>query len=273
MTSTLVICADDFGMNPAVSQGIAQLADQARLSATSAMTLAPGWPTDVAWLRPLRHRLDVGLHLDWTSPFAIAAGHGCSLPQLMLRTRLHRLNPQQVLHSIERQLDLFETHWQAPPDHVDGHQHIHQFPVIRDALIAVLLRRYPSGQRPWLRISQPLASDLKSWVIGAMGANALARLAQQAGLSHSAHLNGIYNFDGDAKAYAHKLRTWAQEAASHPGTLLMCHPGLLSQDQQDPIALARQREFQVLSGPMLPELLQQHRLSLSRGSTAYRRDH
>jgi predicted glycoside hydrolase/deacetylase ChbG (UPF0249 family) len=27
---------------------------------------------------------------------------------------------------IERQLDAFEAHWKAPPDYVDGHQHVQQ---------------------------------------------------------------------------------------------------------------------------------------------------
>ena len=80
-------------------------------------------------------------------------------------------------------------------------------PVIREALVEVLVRRYPAGQRPWLRISRPLASagDLKAWVIGAMGAKALQALAQQAGLPHTPWLTGIYGFDGDAARYAGDL--------------------------------------------------------------------
>lgn len=271
MSVQLVICADDFGMNPAVSQGIAQLAAQSRLSATSAMTLAPGWPTDVAWLRPLRQQLDVGLHLDWTSPFAIDAGHGKPLSRLMLQTQLRQLDRQQARTVIERQLDLFEAHWQAPPDHVDGHQHVQQFPVIRDALIEVLTQRYPEGARPWIRISRPLApsGDIKAWVIGAMGAQALQRLARQAKVPHSQWLNGIYGFVGDAKAYGERLATWLQDAAARPGVVMMCHPGLPSQDGEDPIATARTQELQTLESTHLPTLLQRHRLQMVRGRQAW----
>ncbi len=271
MSAHLVICADDFGMNPAVSQGIAQLAAQSRLSATSAMTLAPGWPTDVALLRPLRQQLDVGLHLDWTSPFAIDAGHGKPLSRLMLQTQLRQLDRRETRMVIERQLDLFETQWQAPPDHIDGHQHVQQFPVIRDALIEVLTQRYAASARPWLRISRPLVprSDLKGWVIGAMGAQALQRLARQAQVPHSQWLNGIYGFDGDAKAYGERLATWLQDAAAHPGVLMMCHPGLPSQDANDPIAHARTQELQMLESALLPTLLQRHGLQLVRGRQAW----
>ena len=267
MNPTVIFCADDFGMNKAVSQGIAELAQRGRLNATSVMSLAPGWAADAALLQPLKNRIDVGLHLDWTSPFAIAAGHGHALPGLMLRALCRQLNPASVRACIEHQLDLFEAHWHAAPDHVDGHQHVQQFPVIREALVEVLARRYPAGQRPWLRISRPLASagDLKAWVIGAMGARALQKLAQQAGIPCSQWLTGIYGFDGDAAQFAQRLDTWLQEAKGHAGVVLMCHPGLPIPHPDDSIAAARAQEFQVLQSDLLPQLLQKQGVSCGRG--------
>lgn len=269
MNPSVIFCADDFGLNTAISQGIAELAQQGRLNATSVMSLAPGWPADAALLKPLKNRIDVGLHLDWTSPFAIVAGHGQPLSRLMLRTLCRQLDPISVRACIERQLDLFEAHWHATPDHVDGHQHVQQFPVIREALVEVLVRRYPAGQRPWLRISRPLASagDLKAWVIGAMGAKALQALAQQAGLPHTPWLTGIYGFDGDAARYAQRLDQWLQEAQGHAGVVLMCHPGLPLPhlDADDSIAAARAQEFQVLQSDLLPQLLQKQGVSCGRG--------
>lgn len=267
MNPPVIFCADDFGMNPAVSQGIAELAQHGRLNATSVMSLAPGWPADVALLQPLKHRIDVGLHLDWTSPFAIAAGHGRPLSRLMQLALCRQLNPLSVRECIERQFDLFEAHWNAPPDHVDGHQHVQQFPVIREALVEVVAQRYPAGQRPWLRISRPLASagDLKAWVIGAMGARALQALAQQADIPHTQWLTGIYGFDGDAPRYAQRLGQWLQETQGHAGVVLMCHPGLPGDRAMDSIAAARTQEFQVLQSPLLAQLLQDHRTPTGRG--------
>lgn len=76
----LILCADDFAVNEAASLGIAALAHAGRISATSAMVLSPRWAKDAALLQDVRGRIDVGLHLDWTSAFACAAGHGVSLP-------------------------------------------------------------------------------------------------------------------------------------------------------------------------------------------------
>lgn len=268
MSTSLVICADDFGMNTGVSQGIAQLAQLGRLNATSVMSLAPGWPTDAALLQPLKGRMDVGLHLDWTSPFAIAAGHGHTLPRLMWLALSRQLQSADVRACIERQFDLFEAHWNAPPDHVDGHQHVQQFPVIREALTEVIAQRYPHGQRPWLRISRPLASglDLKAWVIGAMGARALQALARQADIPHSRWLTGIYGFDGAPPTYTQRLGMWLGEARGHTGVVLMCHPGLPGDADNDSIATTRVREFHVLQSDVVPRLLQQNGLSHGRGT-------
>ena len=75
----MIVCADDFAINTSASLGIAKLAQMGRLSATSAMVLSPRWAMDAPRLQDLRGQFDVGLHLDWTSDFALAAGHGLPL--------------------------------------------------------------------------------------------------------------------------------------------------------------------------------------------------
>ncbi len=263
----LVVCADDYGMSEAVSQAILALAAQARLSATSAMVLSPHWPAHAAWLQACRGQLDVGLHLDWTSAFAMVAGHGMPLGRLMLRALTRRLDPAQVRQAIAHQLDLFEQHWGSAPDHVDGHQHVHQFPVIREQLVQVLTERYPDQPRPWLRISRPLqpGRDLKARIIGAMGATALSQLASRAGFVHSARLTGIYDFDGDRAGYVSHLDAWLAQARLCRSVVLMCHPGGAAPVADDEIAMARTREWDVLLSDEWPRLLQAHGLRLVRG--------
>ena len=142
-TKPLVLCADDYAQSATISAAIRRLAAQGRLSATSAMVLSPHWPEEAAALRANgRGRIDVGLHLDWTSPFAIHAGHGMTLNRAMARAALGGFDRTQATAVIDRQLDAFEAAWGAPPDHVDGHQHVQQFAGIREALVACLARRY-----------------------------------------------------------------------------------------------------------------------------------
>ena len=49
----LILNADDFAFNAAVSRGIVTLAQQGRLTATSAMTLSPRWAKDAPALAEL----------------------------------------------------------------------------------------------------------------------------------------------------------------------------------------------------------------------------
>jgi len=267
----LVLCADDYAQEAGVSHAIVQLARQGRLSATSAMVLSPRWRQDAAPLAELRERLDVGLHLDWASPYAQAAGHGLTLARAMRRALMGGFEQSGARTVIERQLDLFEAHWQAAPDHVDGHQHVQQFAGIREPMVELLARRY-GMKKPWLRLSRaPLGQrDLKSRVIAWMGANALESGASCAGLTSATALSGIYDFTGDQAAYARRMARWL--GASPAGTVLMCHPGTGEADAAappDPIADARPREWAHLGSATFADQLAAADATLVRGSTLY----
>jgi len=262
----VVVCADDYALNAPVSHGIVALSVLSRLSATSVMSLSPRWAEDVAALREVRDRLDVGLHLDWTSPFAVDAGHGRGLGAVMARSALHLDRQSEVEIAIERQLDAFELHWQATPDHIDGHQHIQQFPVIRDALAEVLLRRYGTRTpRPWLRVSQVAQPGLKAQVISAMGAQALQDWAQAHDWPTVSPLLGAYGFDGDLAGYAQHMQTWLAALPVDQTAVLMCHPAVSAQ-ADDEIGPARYREFAYLASGDFVQHLQDARVRLVRGS-------
>ena len=266
----LVLCADDYAQHAGVTQAVLALATQGRLGATSAMVLSPRWRQDAAPLRELRDRIDVGLHLDFTSDFAIDAGHGLPLGAAMRRALWGGFDPAAARRAIERQLDLFEAAWQAPPDHVDGHQHVQQFAGIRQPLVQLLARRYGARQ-PWLRISRAPAGQrtLKSRVIAGLGANALETIAASAHLPCAPALSGIYDFTGGEAAYAQHMARWL--AASPAGTLLMCHPGgaPAAADGPDPIAPARAWEWAHLASPAFARQCASAGVELVRGSVLY----
>src|SRR5674476_1125901 len=149
---------------------------------------------------------------------------------------------------IDRQLDLFELQWKAAPDFVDGHQHVQQFAGIRQALVQALISRYAGQgkQLPYLRISRAPSGtvDVKSQLIAAMGANTLARTAQEAGIAASVALSGIYDFAGNQMRYGRLMSSWLQRAPEH--SIIMCHPAQAA-EPGDSIGLARAQEFAYLS--------------------------
>jgi chitin disaccharide deacetylase len=261
----VIICADDFAVHHSASAGIAELAHLQRISATSAMVLSPHWGQDVALLQDLRGQIDVGLHLDWTSDFAKAAGHGLSLGAAMRRAVLGGFDQAQAATVIERQLDLFETHWLASPDYVDGHQHVQQFAGIRQALVAVLARRY--GQQtihPYLRLSRPPpgTTDLKGRVIAWMGADALEKIATYAGIKRATALLGIHDFSGSPVDYARLMARWLAQAPV--GSIIMCHPAQAC-EPGDEIGVSRVQEFAYLASPEFAAALVAAKVQVVRG--------
>ena len=262
----VIVCADDFAVHAPASLGIALLAALGHISATSAMVLSPRWPQDVALLRDFRGRIDVGLHLDWTSDFALAAGHGLPLGRAMLKAVMGGFDPVAARVVIERQLDAFEAHWKAPPDYVDGHQHVQQFAGIREALVQALVQRYGvrNTPKPYLRVSRPPAgaADLKSRIIAAMGAPAIEKIAAHAGLTRSSALLGAYNFDGSPAGYAQRMAGWLNAAPS--GSIIMCHPAQ-AVEPGDAIGEARVREFAYLSSADFAKALADAGVQLVRG--------
>ena len=242
----LIVCADDFAASEVASLGIAALASAGRISATSAMVLSPRWAGDAAMLQAVRGQIDVGLHLDWTSEFARAAGHGVSLRGAMLRAMLGGFDLKAARAVVERQLDAFEAVWKSPPDHIDGHQHVQQFAGIRQALVAAIAQRYLPKTRPYLRLSTGVATDkgIKTKIIAAMGASKLARLATAHSIACTPALSGIYDFSGGTQRYADLMDHWLRGAPD--GCIVMCHPATRA-DASDDIGAARAWEYAYLA--------------------------
>jgi len=252
----VIICADDYAQSAAIDAAILTLIERGILTATSCMTLSPRWPDSARQLTPqLRTKADLGLHLDFTQfSRTMRASH----PVLVLRSLTGLLSTQKVMANIKQQLDAFEDALHTPPDYIDGHLHVHQLPVIREALITILQHRYghlAPAKRPWLRISSPpVGSGLKARMIHWLGAEKLKQLAKAAGFRVSPVLLGVYDFQGDAAAYQARWLYWARQlkqlliSEKDLPPVLMCHPARPTQviDPHDPIAIARMIEWQVM---------------------------
>lgn len=264
----IALCLDDLGLHAGVNAAAAALARLGRLNAVSCMVGAAHWRgSGEALAACAEAKADIGLHLDLTeTPLRTSRQ---ALPILILRSHAHGLPPRALREEIEGQLDAFEAVLRRPPDYVDGHQHVHQLPQVRDALVEVLQRRYPDS-RPWLRSTrhatnllrpagQPRAAALKPWIIEALGAAGLARLAARHGHRQNARLLGVYDFSGGPAAYRAWLQTWLN--AARDGDLLMCHAAMESV-VGDPIGIARHDEWRLLGSPEFAAMLSQAGIEL-----------
>lgn len=260
----VAICVDDFGLDAAVNDGALRLLALGRVSALACLSTAPAWAEAARRLKAeAAGRADAGLHLNLSEAFApaqwrrrlgplIASAYTVGLPMRALR------------REIATQLDAFEQALDRAPDFVDGHQHVHQLPGVREVLVEELLRRYP-GHRPWLRDTAPprdcRATGFKHRLVAALGAGRLSRLARDLGFAQNRGMLGVYDFGGSAQAYAERLEDWCEDLPD--GGLLICHAATQARPD-DPIGAARAREFEVLASNAFGQLLQTQRLSVGR---------
>jgi len=267
----IIISADDFGQSAAIDTGIIALIEKKRLSATSCLTLSPRWPEASKLITPnIRQLADIGLHLDFTQ-FAQSARK--PLGMLIMRSLLRSLSKKTITANINQQLDAFEKVLGTPPEYIDGHQHVHQLPQIRDVLLDIIIKRY-NTQLPWIRIAAPpLQFGFKGQVIRLLGSRTLKKKTKAFGLKHTTQLLGVYGFDGDVENYHANFEQWlnyAQQASAEQRIALMCHPAIDSakeqSDIQDSILAARIREYAFFTNKDFSEILAQHQLSLRRGS-------
>jgi chitin disaccharide deacetylase len=254
----LLLCADDFGMSQEINAGIVELASKGCLSATSCMSRGNAFRQGAKRLADLP--TETGLHLNLTEPLD-GTGFFQPLPRLIRNCYTRSIPPEIIRAEIEYQLDAFEDVLARQPDYIDGHQHVHQFPIVRECLLEILLRRY-SQRLPWLRSTNPASQEgtplglrIKAAIIASLGARAMRTQATQHGFGMNAHLLGVYGFTGGETGYLGLLDAWIHSAAE--ADLIMCHPARRL-DANDPLGKQRCAEFAVLSGTGLSGLLEWH---------------
>lgn len=261
----IVLCADDYAIAPGVSAGIRELIAAGRLNATSVMTVFPGLDAEAAALVAAAQggQVSLGLHVTLTGPIrpltAGMAEAGDRLPalrSLIARAFAGRLDPAAVAAEVEAQFSAFIAAFGRPPDHVDGHQHVHVLPTVRPAVLEATRRHAPGA---WLRDVTPAPAalrglDLKGRLIGAFG-RGFARDAAALGLATSRGFAGAYDFGGDAD-FAGLLEHFL--AGLPEGGVAMVHPGHVDAvlPTRDPLTTPRERELAVLGGAAFPALLE-----------------
>ncbi|MBZ9795036.1 ChbG/HpnK family deacetylase [Mesorhizobium sp. ES1-4] len=249
MTRRIRLIADDYGLAPGVSTGILDLIDRGRLTGTSCMTGFPEWGEAAALIKPLSGRVAIGLHLTLTDQPAVTGksslapeGRLPPLRSLALPVLRGRIDGRDVHAELDAQYARFVEALGRGPSHIDGHQHVHFLPVVREWLLA----RFPAGPgRPMLRGAPAPAVVPKIAAIAAL-ASGFDRSMRSAGFFVMTPLAGIYDWRQPEK-FAPALKT-AVETLPQEG-LFMCHPGHVDETlrTRDPMQGVREVEFGVLA--------------------------
>ncbi|MBU5615890.1 ChbG/HpnK family deacetylase [Psychrobacter sp. TAE2020] len=213
----VIINVDDLGLSHAVNKAVIRLAERGIIGASSYMVGGNISDSDITKLAEMN--VDIGLHLDLTGvyPSTLSA----TLKSLIIASYLRRLKPMQVTEVIQHQLDSFEDKFNRAPAFIDGHQHIHQFPIIRERLIQELTSRYGSSNDKAnksshhaisARVTTPLVNDFKSWVIYSLGGRVWNKLCRQHNIATNDKFGGVYGFDVTSQQLAALWDKWLSAA-------------------------------------------------------------
>jgi chitin disaccharide deacetylase len=273
----LWLCADDYGISPAVSRAIRDLIGRGRLNATSVMVTAPSF--SAAEARALTEiagpdrRAAIGLHFTLTAQFRPASaayrpvdsdGAFLSLGRTFVAGLHRRLDPAALAAEAETQLTAFRAAFGHPPDFVDGHQHVQLLPQVTDAVLAAMKRMAPGA---WIRQCGRAIPPWRGW--GDPKGLLLDRLSARVrvccgkyGVPTNPAFAGTYNFKR-ATDFDTLFGSFLQGLPD--GGVVMCHPGFVDAELQrlDHFTAMREQEHAFFASDRFPALLAAHGMELA----------
>lgn len=237
----ITLCADDYAQNIGIDTGILDLLQKRRLTAVSCFATSPRWNEMAPALKEHAVQTDIGLHFNLTEGFGERTEPG--LRSVILRSVLRGMKAPEMRERFNQQLDAFEAGIGQPPDFIDGHQHVHQLPGIRQAMLQVLKKRY--ADRPiWVRNTVPADINWrgKAQILKVLGGQVTADNLYYVDMPTNDGFAGVYGFD--RPDYDVCFSDWLK--AARPGMLMMCHPATTAH-AGDEIAQQRLVEYAFLA--------------------------
>jgi predicted glycoside hydrolase/deacetylase ChbG (UPF0249 family) len=256
----VALCADDYGLSPGVDEGILALTAQKRITALSCMTASPRWPQAAPALKPVFGAVDIGLHFALTQlaplgpmPRLAPDGSFPAMGRLYALAALRAIDAGEIAQELERQLNAFARATGREPDFLDGHHHVHQLPMVREAIARIWGKRTGCIRNTATPISGILARGVampRAAVLASYG-RAARRTWQAAGIATNSDFAGVRNFD-EREPYQALMRRYLRGA--RPGLLIMCHPGRPDAElgRIDHVTAPRADELAYLSGADFP---------------------
>jgi predicted glycoside hydrolase/deacetylase ChbG (UPF0249 family) len=270
----ITLCADDYGISPAVNRGIRELILLRRLNATSVMIVGPAiGRSEIDALLDVAQgmRCAIGLHATLTAPFhpltlgfqPLPGGLFPSFKSLLRAGVLRRLDSQMIEAEVAAQIAAFAEAFGRPPDYVDGHQHAQIFPLVRDGFLAAVARGAPGA---WVRqcgrvtpLSQRLAAP-KALLLDVLSAS-FRNCATNVGVKFNPAFDGAYDFTSISD-FGGAMRGFLDGIPD--GGLVMCHPGYIDDTliAIDPLTDQRRREYDYLASDRFTADLQSRNVAL-----------
>ena len=264
----LTIIADDFGIGPATSQGILDLAARRLLGGAVFLVNGPHAEESVRAWRHGSAPLELGWHPCLTLDAPVlpprrvpslvgADGRFRPLGQFLKCLVTGVIRPDEIAAELEAQYRRFRELVGHPPGFINAHHHVHVFAPVGSILLDLVKRQRPlpylrKVREPWSDVLAIPGARIKRVLLGTLG-RWLARRQESAGLPGNDWLAGVT--DPWCVTDPQFFVRWIRRV---PGRIveLACHPGhidptLVGRDctLTDGMLLRRVREFQLLRDP------------------------
>lgn len=245
----MILSADDFGISPAVDEGILMLIEKNIISSVSCMVTGtnPSLTKNLDQLKRYDKKIDVGLHLVLTDHEPLVAhsvssgligksGHFHSLKSLGLRAYSGQVSPDSLDLEIKNQVESFTSIFGRGPDFIDGHQHIQQYPVIRNSIM-IAMKSFPSLKyirianlpNHWIWSSAKSVSPrfaIENLALAIPGRQAAAVFAKE-NIPHNRYLLGYYRHTPDVQFKTIFSKYLSIKPQSKD--IFFCHPGFIDE--------------------------------------------
>ena len=255
---SLSICADDFGITHNVNKGIIKLISKKRLTEISCIVLTENFKRDAKKIKTFKNKVGIGLHLTLTDFKPLSKkyslkvnGNMPSNKSLLYKCMLKRIDKKQIFNEIDLQIQNFKKYLGFDPNFIDGHHHVHQFPLIKECLIDVIKKR-KLVKKIWVRntddevskIINRNVSILKTLIISFFGKK-FKHLVKKNSIKTNNGFSGIYNFSSKVN-----FDEIFSKFIKHSGNkhVLMVHPGYSDKilSSLDSVTITRDMELNFL---------------------------
>ena len=279
-SKNISICADDFGITKKVNTAIIKLAELNKISEISCIFVNNN-NYDNKSINNITTKVDFGLHITLTD-FAPNTNSSTllnnenkliSLKELYFKTLFNKSDIFNDLRKeINSQFDLFCETMGFLPKFIDGHQHVHQFPLVNYIIFELIKKKYKNYHfRPWVRSCYDSTNNIlsrkfifKSLILKYFSKD-LKKLSIENNIKTNIGFSGIYNFV-IKKNFEEIFINFLNKTKN--GHLIMVHPGITDNELKklDSVTFTRNLEYEFLKSDSFDHLIKRLNINIVKQS-------
>jgi chitin disaccharide deacetylase len=228
MHDSVIKIADDFGIDDEHDAVMIGLLKKNKIDGVSVFSefIQASCAQNIAKVRS-ENNVQIGLHFNLTH------GDSCiDVSSLLSNAIFRKIDKIKILNSLNHQLQAFEEKFGFMPDFIDGHQHVHTFPIISKVIIQTLeriqftgwVRNIGSGSLTGLHLAWKYSFFKKFLVLEVLSFFHRRDLKKSA-LSFNKFFFGLLPLEQPKKLSIALSSLYSLDFST--STIIMCHPGSL----------------------------------------------